>query len=100
MSKTTARLVLALHFTIYLLAVFVPVTAVLDLLRWWALPPGATFVEIVWTGIVDPLSILIITMLNCILTWTWATRVKKFTRQRILVGPRQRALEALKTSKD
>lgn len=96
MSKITARLVLTLRFMIYLVAVFVPVTAVLDLLRWWALPPGASFGDVVWTGIVDPLSMLIITALNCILTLTWATRVKKFTNRRVLVGPRERALEALK----
>lgn len=97
MSKLTARLVLTLHFMIYMLVVCVPILTVLDLLRWWALPPGASFGDVVWNGIVDPLSILIITVLNCIITWTWATRVKKFTNRRVLVGPRKRALEALKS---
>ena len=96
MSKIRARIILISTFMIYLLSVFVPITVFLDLLRWAALPPGATFTEVVWTGIVDPLSILIITALNCILTWLLATRMNKVIK-RLMKGPYTRALEALKS---
>jgi hypothetical protein len=99
MSKFQARGILALNFAVYMIVACVPVTVFVDLLRWLALPPNASFADIVWWGIPDPMSILIIFTLNVILIWVWAGHAKKIVNQRLMKGPRTRALEALK-SKD
>jgi hypothetical protein len=99
MTKTTARLVLALGFVLYMIAAVVPVVTVIDLLRLWAMPPGAGFADAFLFGHIDAGREIVLTTLNLIFIWFWASYVKKLINQRFLKGPRTRALEALK-SKD
>jgi hypothetical protein len=98
-NKTTARLVLTLGFVVYMIMAVVPVTLAIDLLRLWGLPPGADPADAFWSGHLDDGREIILTALNVIFIWFWATYVKKLVYRRLMKGPRERALEALKGSR-